>query len=277
MSAAQRLFLVIIGLSIIAGWGCRQGGAPPKESRPGLAAKPDPPPPPLPHPGKAARIHHAGQTYDTYTLRYPAEDIQLFWKDDRGNKLKSIDSLKAYVARKGQRLTFATNAGMYTENFSPLGLYIEEGKVLRRLNTVQKAYGNFYLQPNGIFLLTAKRAMVLPTSEYGNVREKVIAATQSGPMLVINGRLHPTFTAGSQNGNIRSGAGIDSAGRVVFAISNGLSNYYDFATLFRDVLHCPNALFLDGAICRMYLPALQRYEQGGAFGAMIGTTATNQE
>jgi uncharacterized protein YigE (DUF2233 family) len=91
-------------------------------------------------------------------------------------------------------------------------------------------------------------------------------------MLVIDGQLHPAFTQGSRTLNIRSGVGIDTAGRVVFAISNGLVNFYDFATLFQQVLHCDQALFLDGTISRMYLPAIQRDEAGGAFGAMIGTT-----
>ena len=145
--------------------------------------------------------------------------------------------------------------------------------MLRRLNKVQKAYGNFYLQPNGVFLLTAKRAMVVPSNQYQSIKDKILFATQSGPMLVIDGQLHPAFTRGSKNGNIRSGVGIDTGGRVVFAISNALSNYYDFATLFQKALHCNQALFLDGAISRMYLPALQRHEQGGAFGAMIATTA----
>ena len=68
-------------------------------------------------PGKASRIRHADQTFDIYTVDYPKEKIRLFWKDDKGNKLKSIDSLKAYVEGKEQRLVFATNAGMYMEDF----------------------------------------------------------------------------------------------------------------------------------------------------------------
>lgn len=271
MIAARKLFLLFIGLGLIVGYGCRERQVPPAQRTHVSAAQPVPPVASR-GPGKAVRIRHADQTFDTYTVDYPKEKIQLYWKDERGNKLKSIDSLKACVGRKGQRLVFATNAGMYMEDYSPLGLYIERGKMLRRLNTVKKASGNFYLRPNGIFLLTKDRAMVIPTSQYQSIKERVVFATQSGPMLVIDGRLHPAFTKGSKNLNIRSGVGIDTAGRVVLAISNSLTSYYDFATLFQEVFHCKQALFLDGAICRMYLPAIERYEQGGAFGAMIATT-----
>jgi uncharacterized protein YigE (DUF2233 family) len=270
MISARKLVLACIVAALFVHFGCREAQPPRADAE---AVRAAPAPVAAPGPGKAARIRHAGQTFDTYTVNYPREKIQFYWKDDRGNKLKSIDSLKAYVAGKGQRLVFATNAGMYMEDFTPLGLYVEGGKTLRRMNTVQKAYGNFYLQPNGVFLLTAKKAMVIPSSQYISVKEKILFATQSGPMLVIDGQLHPAFTEGSKNGNIRSGVGIDTAGRVVFAISNSLCNYYDFATLFQKVLHCNQALFLDGAISRMYLPGIERNEEGGAFGAMIATTS----
>ena len=222
--------------------------------------------------GKAARLRHADQSFDTYKVNYPTEKIELFWKDDEGRKMKSIDTLKAQLEKKGRRLSFATNAGMYTEDHSPLGLYVEKGKVLKRMNRVEKAFGNFYLQPNGVFLLTSKKAMVVTRGGYQGIREKVLFATQSGPMLVIDGKLHPAFTKGSKNLAIRSGVGIDSSGETVFAISNEPCSFYDFATLFQQQLHCRQALFLDGTISRMYLPVLQRTEWGGDFGVMIATS-----
>jgi uncharacterized protein YigE (DUF2233 family) len=269
MNPALRLLVVFVGLPMLPIIGCREQTAPSRQSNTAVIqarAQAEQ------WPGKAARIKYAGKTFDTYTLDYPRECIQLFWKDGEGHKLMGIESLKAFVEAQGQTLVFATNAGMFMEDFTPLGLYIEAGKTLRRLNSVESAFGNFYLQPNGIFVLTATEAVIVPTTQYQSIKEKILYATQSGPLLVINGRVHPSFTKGSQNLNIRSGVGIDTAGNVVFAISNTLTNYYDFAMLFKEQLRCDQALFLDGAISKMYLPALQRKELGGEFGVMIGVT-----
>jgi uncharacterized protein YigE (DUF2233 family) len=92
-------------------------------------------------------------------------------------------------------------------------------------------------------------------------------------MLVINGNLHPKFNKGSSNTNIRSGVGITATGQVIFAISDKPVNFYDFATLFRDGLHCANALYLDGAISQMYLPNSRRMDLGGDFGPIVSVTA----
>jgi uncharacterized protein YigE (DUF2233 family) len=277
MSHWQKSVIFVIGLGLFLSYGCNQQVNQEAQVKKGVqkdkhtTVSPESPKATTGS-GQAVRVRHAGMDFDTYTIDYPKEKIRLYWKDNRGNKLKSIDSLKTHVERQGQQLVFATNAGMYMEDFSPLGLYKEDGKVLRQLNRVKRAYGNFYLQPNGVFVLTKDRAMVVTTEAYAGIKEKVLFATQSGPMLVINGKLHPSFTKGSQNLNIRSGVGIDSTGKVVLAITNKPGNYYDFATLFQEVFGCRQALFLDGAICRMYLPALDRYELGGEFGAMIGVT-----
>jgi uncharacterized protein YigE (DUF2233 family) len=88
-------------------------------------------------------------------------------------------------------------------------------------------------------------------------------------MLITKGIIHPKFNYGSKNKNIRSGVGIMENGNVVFAISRNLVNFHDFATFFRDVLNCENALYLDGAISEMYLYDLAPEHNGGHFGPMI--------
>jgi uncharacterized protein YigE (DUF2233 family) len=218
----------------------------------------------------AKTVSYKGNNYDVYTAAYPKEKIMLFWKDDQGKKLKSLDNLRSYVSSKGQTLVFATNGGMFMENNAPLGLYIENGKELAHINLSLKGKGNFYLQPNGVFQLTDSAAKVVTTENFKPYKEKLKYATQSGPMLVVDGVINKALISGSTNTNIRSGVGITDDGKVVFAISDEKVNFYDFAALFLENLKCKNALFLDGAICRMYVPEMDRNDVGGDFGVMIG-------
>lgn len=215
---------------------------------------------------------YAGSTYDVYKVANKGMGIHLFWKDENGHIMKSLGNLRAYTARRKQKLLFAANAGMYTTENGPKGLYIENGKTLRKIDLKKGPATNFYMQPNGVFYTTPAGAFILTSQDFTKVKDKVIYATQSGPMLVVNGQVNKTFAAGSKNINIRSGVGVDKNGNVYFVISEGMVNFYDFAMLFREKLQCSNALFLDGAICRAYIPDMNRTDTGGDFGVMIGVT-----
>jgi uncharacterized protein YigE (DUF2233 family) len=195
--------------------------------------------------------------------------LQLFLKDDKGNIFKSFANLKHWLAGKNKELIFAMNGGMYMENSMPLGLYVEKGKVIRKTNRVQHAYGNFYMQPNGVFFITKKRnAYIKPSSKF-HFKKYVNYATQSGPMLLINGKIHPKFRKGSKNVNIRNGVGILPDGRVLFAISKGFITFYDFAMFFKKN-GCKNALYFDGVISRIYLPPEYTSLPYSRFGVIVG-------
>lgn len=205
-----------------------------------------------------------------YTVDPQKQDLQLYWKDDKGEILGSIQRLKTYVESRGQVLTFAMNGGMFNPDYSPQGLFIQRGETKTPLDT-GSGNGNFYLKPNGVFYLTTRNVpAICTTSDFadkGNVR----FATQSGPMLVVNGQIHPAFTPGSANLNIRNGVGILPGNKVVFAMSETPVNFYDFALYFQR-LGCKNALYLDGYVCRTYLPEQQWTQLDGHFGVMIGVT-----
>jgi uncharacterized protein YigE (DUF2233 family) len=222
----------------------------------------------------AFTITHAQKTFDIYVVNYNGSNIQLCWKNDKGEKLISLDNLKKHIEKKGKKLLFATNAGIYLEDNSPQGLYIENSMELRPLDKKKKvSNANFYMQPNGVFSLTRTGGKIVTTDKHIDDNAQTLYATQSGPMLVINGKVNNTFRKGSpNNGYIRSGVGINAKGQIIFAISNTGCNFYDFATLFKNVLNCNNALYMDGAICRSYIPAIKRYQLGGNFGAMIAVT-----
>jgi uncharacterized protein YigE (DUF2233 family) len=224
----------------------------------------------VPQNARSRTLYFHDHSFDVYMATYPKDRIRMFWKDDAGNKIRSLANLKSYAASKDQKLLFGCNGGMYMEDNSPLGLYIEKSKELARINLSLKGKSNFYLQPNGIFYLTDTSARVVATEKYIPFRDKALYATQSGPMLVNEGFVNKVFSKGSTNTTIRNGVGIDDKGRVVFAISDEPVNFYDFATFFKEELKCNNALFLDGSISRMYLPELGRNDLAGDFGVMIG-------
>lgn len=195
--------------------------------------------------------------------------VRLYWKDAQGHILGSLQRLKDFEQTQKHTLVFAMNGGMYREDQSPLGLYIEDYRKIMPVNTVQHSYGNFYLQPNGIFYVTKDgRANVCRTRDFRQ-SPAIRYATQSGPMLVIDGRIQARFRQGSANVNVRNGVGILPDGSVLFALSKSEINFYDFADYFRKA-GCRNALYLDGFVSRAYAPQQQWVQTEGRFGVMIG-------
>ncbi len=210
------------------------------------------------------------EVYLSYTADPKKQHIELFWKDDKGNILKNLGNVKTYAESKNKTLLFAMNAGMYTTDNAALGLFIQDGKTIKAINK-RSAGGNFYMKPNGVLYIDKdNKAVICKTEDFVN-NGKIKYATQSGPMLVIDGNIHPSFTKGSVNVNIRNGVGLLPDNRLVFVMSKGFVNFYDFAAYFKK-LGCKNALFLDGAVCRTYLPEKNWVQTGGDFGVIVGVT-----
>ena len=131
--------------------------------------------------------------------------------------------------------------------------------------------GNFGLLPNGIFCIRDGRADVIETTRFLKEQPACTYATQSGPMLVIDGELHPRFLVDSTSRYIRNGVGTTADGRTaVFAISENAVTFHEFGRLFRDALELPNALFLDGNISRLHDPAHGRSDIGRWMGPIVG-------
>ena len=207
-----------------------------------------------------------------YRVDLKKQNLKLYWKDDNNQPFKSLQGLKAWLDKKGQKLVFAMNGGMYKTDNAPLGLFIEETKIIRPLNT-RSGYGNFYLKPNGVFYITTDNTANICITEKFKASSKIKYATQSGPMLISNGQIHSSFKKGSVNLNIRNGVGVLPDGKLMFAMSKTAINFYDFAEYFKKA-GCKNALYLDGFVSRTYLPAQNWIQTGGDFGVIIGETAT---
>jgi uncharacterized protein YigE (DUF2233 family) len=177
--------------------------------------------------------------------------LRLFWKNAAGENFQSLAGVHAQLKTQGATPLVLMNAGIFGLDDAPVGLHVSEGREEHAINRNQ-GDGNFFLQPNGIFSVSSdqKSARIQATEEYRD--EHPSLATQSGPLLVRNGALHPKFTKGSGNINIRNGIGVTREGRVNLAISLVEMNLYDFALAFRDELLCPDALYLDGAISQAW-------------------------
>jgi uncharacterized protein YigE (DUF2233 family) len=197
------------------------------------------------------------------------DDLRLFWKgaDDRpyGSLAALADALKA----KGQRLVFAMNAGMFAEDQSPVGLYIEDRRKLHAADT-RGGGTNFHMKPNGVFWIGDGVAGVTETGRFLANPPAARFATQSGPMLIVDGRIHPKIRPDGTSEKIRNGVGACDGGAIVFAIADEPVTFDAFARLFRDGIGCPNALFLDGSVSSLYAPELKRDDELEPIGPIVG-------
>lgn len=198
------------------------------------------------------------------------ENVRVVWKDDAGKQLPDLPAAKAYLEGKSEKTLMLMNGGIFEPGGIPSGLLVQNGKELHPVNR-RDGEGNFFLKPNGIFLISDKGARVIETGKWPPGGEKISYAVQSGPLLLENGKIHPAFNKNSQSRLLRNGVGVTRDGTVIFAISDykveKWPNLYGFADLFIS-LGCKDALFLDGYISQMRYGDDLKKPTGG-FGSLI--------
>lgn len=164
--------------------------------------------------------------------------------------------------RSENGIAFAMNAGMYGDDLKPIGYFVQDKDRLVELNRAAGP-GNFHMKPNGVFFGSGSKWQVLDSEAfYRTVGDRPEFGTQSGPMLVVNGKLHSEFQDDGPSRAIRNGVGVDEKGRAHFVISDAPVSFGQFARFFRDELKTPNALFLDGNISALWDPATGRMDRG---------------
>jgi uncharacterized protein YigE (DUF2233 family) len=209
-----------------------------------------------------------GVTY--HVIRAPAVSVRIVWKDGNGAALRTFPAAARFLTGNGARPDTLMNGGIFEPGGIPSGLLIQDGRQLNPVNRNQ-GVGNFFLQPNGIFLIGPAGAAVIRTDEYPPRDVVIQHAVQSGPLLLRRGRVHPAFNAGSASRLHRNGVGVARNGEVVFAMTDldspKFPNLYEFAMLFRN-LGCEDALFLDGDLSQMR-SGKDMHQPSNQFGSII--------
>ena len=174
--------------------------------------------------------NQSNEQFVVYQVNPKQEQVALYWKNEKNKNFGSLNNLKFWLDKNNKELLFAMNGGMYKRDHSPQGLFIQEGNVKSTIDTT-KANGNFYLKPNGIFYITNdNKAFVCKTEDF--ISKNIQYATQSGPMLVIDGEIHKAFGKNSANLNIRNGVGVLPNNDILFVMSKKEINFYEFAEYF---------------------------------------------
>jgi uncharacterized protein YigE (DUF2233 family) len=223
--------------------------------------------------GPCASMSYDGAAYIVCSFDVRRDDIRLFWKGPDNKAYGGFSRLANTLAARGRTLRFAMNAGMYETDLSPVGLYVEDGRQRHRAD-LRDGQANFHLKPNGVFYIGEGAAGVAETSHFLAEGLKTRFATQSGPMLLLDGRMHPKISPTGASAKIRNGVGVRDGWLVSFVISEEPVTFHAFAQFFRDRLNCPNALYFDGSISSLYAPSLNRRDDPAVpIGPIVAVTA----
>jgi uncharacterized protein YigE (DUF2233 family) len=226
-----------------------------------------------------AEAKPAAKPADSFCRQQAFEGSRFTVCDNRGGQLQLIAAAKddprpvrsfAELMRKvdAPRVAFAMNAGMFDEAGRPIGQAIVAGKPVKPLNRLDGP-GNFHMKPNGVFMVgCGGRPAIYPSHAVPEFRCAPRLSTQSGPMLVIAGKLHPAFEPDGTSRLIRNGVGV-GGGKALFVISETPVSLGKFARFFRDGLRTPDALYFDGSVSSLWDPANGRQDSHSELGPII--------
>ena len=202
------------------------------------------------------RVQTGGNSFIVAEVDLETENVRVLLRGSDGDTIGTFTRLRKQLGTDVDRLAFAMNAGMFHASREPVGLLVSDGKELNGIETGE-GKGNFYLKPNGVFFISNGVPRVRTTEEFVKLKGRAISqATQSGPILVRSGKVHSAFNETSKSRHIRNGIGVQADGTVCMVISENPVTFWELASLFRDRLQCPDALYLDGAISSVIAPAL---------------------
>jgi uncharacterized protein YigE (DUF2233 family) len=185
-----------------------------------------------------------------------------------GPPYRSFAALEAALGDKASDVAFAMNAGMFDEEGRAIGLLVEKAEILQPINR-RDGYGNFHMMPNGIFLVRSDGSAEVVTADEFEPSKDIAYASQSGPMLVIDGKLHPRFEPDGQSRHFRNGVGLAPDGTPLFVISADPISFGKLARFFRNELDVRNALYFDGSVSSLWDPANGRRDSHAPLGPMV--------
>jgi uncharacterized protein YigE (DUF2233 family) len=220
--------------------------------------------------GPYREVLHGGVRYRVFVAEPGA--ISLHWKDEGGSQYQTLGKLHMALTAKGTQPAMLLNAGIYEPGYVPTGLHVQGGKEATPLNA-SDGVGNFFLKPNGVFWIGKAGAGVAETGEYAKMKKRPRLATQSGPLLLRNGKVHPKVTPRGLSRKLRHGVGVLPDGKVLFLISVAgeravQPNLHGFASAFA-ALGCKDALYLDGSISKMWVKGRDGLKHERLFAGML--------
>lgn len=141
----------------------------------------------------------------------------------------SVDELTLY-----SNALLGINGGFFDRSYHPLGLRVSDQQQYNALKQISWW---------GVFYIKNKKAYLTNPRQY-NQRRPVDFAIQSGPRLLINGRI-PSLKGGNAE---RSALGITPDGRVIILVTDHAPmNTTALAEIFKaEPLNCKQAINLDG-------------------------------
>ena len=217
---------------------------------------------------KAARFEGSVLTHCTADPKQ--HRIRTALADNEDKLYRSMPDFAARRSADAAPVAFAFNAGMFGEDGQPIGYYVEDRDRKQELNR-KDGPGNFHMKPNGVFYIPKRGEWRIKTSDdfYSNVLDRPVYGTQSGPMLVVNGKLHPEISEDGESKKVRNAVGIGKDGKAHFVISEAPISFGKLARYYRDELAVPNALFLDGTVSSLWDPANNRMDAVATLGPLL--------
>ncbi len=192
----------------------------------------------------------AAQDFQSFVVDPSKHRISLHWKDGDDQPYRSLSAVQGALRGQGKTVLALMNAGIYDKQRRPLGLHVEEGRVLRPVDR-RRGGGNFYLKPNGVFYIGASGPAIARTNEF-KLTKDIVLATQSGPLLFDKNGLHPAFVKNSRHKHYRNAIGVRQNGQVVLLMSTKPVTFWQLAHFLRDKQKCIAGLYLDGYISQFW-------------------------
>jgi uncharacterized protein YigE (DUF2233 family) len=203
------------------------------------------------------KIKFNNELYSAFSIRVDSSSVCQFSNIDNPLRLNH-SAFVSNLIKKDSNIYLINSAIMGNlTNCITEGLFIEDFKIKIPLNN-KNGNGNFYIKPNGSFLLTRYDVSVINT-ESTILDTNIRIGIQSGPILVNNSNISSSFNRFSNNKNIRSGVGIyidkQNQKHIVFAISETPVSFFELSEFFYYKFNCINALSLESVNCAIYFPA----------------------
>ena len=210
-----------------------------------------------------------GSAFTVCEYRPGRDELRLALNGSGGSPLGGFRALARDLGPDSGRVLFAMNGGMYDRAQAPVGLLVQSGRQVHGADTAE-GRGNFYLKPNGVFSVGPDgHVRVEETGAFLARGGPTQWATQSGPLLLQGGRMHPAVAPDGASLAIRNGVGLRTPNQAYFVISNQPVSFGRLARFFRDGLGCGDALYLDGAVSSLWAPSLGRRDGRTGLGPLI--------